>query len=298
MESPVTLEEGSFIRLDESLIRQRFNRAASGYARAATFGAKAAAELTARLEGVKIVPETILDLGCGPGTAAELLQKRYKKARVIGVDNAVAMVKEAKPGFSLFGKKPRYVAGDGQGLPFADDSFDLVVSSLALHWMADPMAAFREVKRVLKPEGFFLFVTVGEETCQELRECDDRLGGLPRVMRPWGMQALGDLTFHSGLGLPVIDRENVSLLFKDVREMAAGLKRLGAGNPHHPRPRGLTGKGYWSKLQRLYRERYGTETGELPATVSLLFGHAWKVPHASTGPGGSCSLPGEGFHQG
>lgn len=54
-------------------------------------------------------------------------------------------------------------------LPFPDGSFDLVVSSLALHWVNDIPGVLHEVLRVLKPDGVFLATILGGETLSELR---------------------------------------------------------------------------------------------------------------------------------
>ncbi|GMI33726.1 hypothetical protein TeGR_g342 [Tetraparma gracilis] len=54
-------------------------------------------------------------------------------------------------------------------LPFPDASFDLVVSSMALHWVSDLPGTFREVNRVLKPDGAFLVAVPGGQTLPELR---------------------------------------------------------------------------------------------------------------------------------
>lgn len=58
---------------------------------------------------------------------------------------------------------------EGTALPFADASLDIVLSSCALHWVNDVPGVFVEVKRVLRPDGVFVFALLGGETLQELR---------------------------------------------------------------------------------------------------------------------------------
>ena len=58
---------------------------------------------------------------------------------------------------------------EGAALPFADASLDIVLSSCALHWVNDVPGAFAEVRRVLRPDGVFVFALLGGETLQELR---------------------------------------------------------------------------------------------------------------------------------
>ena len=54
-------------------------------------------------------------------------------------------------------------------MPFADATFDLVASSLALHWVNDIPGVLKEVLRVLKPDGVFIACVLGGDTLAELR---------------------------------------------------------------------------------------------------------------------------------
>ena len=58
---------------------------------------------------------------------------------------------------------------DGAELPFANDSVDVVTSCLAMHWVNDLPGVFREVQRILKPDGVFIGAMFGGETLVELR---------------------------------------------------------------------------------------------------------------------------------
>ena len=58
---------------------------------------------------------------------------------------------------------------DGAALPYADASMDLVLSSMALHWVNDVPGLLAEVRRVLKPDGAFIAAFLGGETLMELR---------------------------------------------------------------------------------------------------------------------------------
>lgn len=63
-----------------------------------------------------------------------------------------------------------HMVADEEGkLPFPDGTFDLVLSSAAMHWVNDLPEMWKEVKRVLKPDGCFMFAMVGGATLTELR---------------------------------------------------------------------------------------------------------------------------------
>ena len=91
----------------------------------------------------------VLDAGCGSGPLAEAL--RAKGAVVSAFDLSPAMVELARE--RLGEDADVRVADLGAPLPYPDGSFDLVVVSLALHYVEDWASALTELRRVLKPGG-------------------------------------------------------------------------------------------------------------------------------------------------
>ena len=91
----------------------------------------------------------VLDAGCGSGPLTEAL--RARGAAVSGFDLSPVMVELARK--RLGEDADVRVADLGAPLPYPDDTFDLVVSSLALHYVKDWASALAELRRVLKPGG-------------------------------------------------------------------------------------------------------------------------------------------------
>lgn len=127
-----------------------WSRVARDYVRQIAPGFRPAAERLCRAVGVG-PGARVLDIACGPGTAA-LAARELGAAVVVGVDYAVGMVAEARdcargaPGL-------HFVAADALALPLAPGRFDIVVSSFGLIFAADPERAAREAARVLRPGG-------------------------------------------------------------------------------------------------------------------------------------------------
>lgn len=105
-----------------------------------------------RLEGRRF--ETALDVGCGEGRFCRMLRARGIDA--VGIDPTWELIEEAQrrdPGGA-------YRIAPAEQLPFAEASFDLVVSYLTLIDIADFRAAIGEMARVLKPSGTLLIANI------------------------------------------------------------------------------------------------------------------------------------------
>jgi len=97
----------------------------------------------------------VLEVGCGPGHLSTRLARDHG-LDVTGLDLDPAMIKRARASVGRLGAgvpAPTFVVGDVAALPFADGSFDTVVSTLSLHHWADPAAGLAEIARVLRPGG-------------------------------------------------------------------------------------------------------------------------------------------------
>lgn len=95
---------------------------------------------------------TVLDLGCGYGWHARYALAQGA-ARVDGVDASEAMLARARS----LGEDPRlrYIHCAMEDFPYPPEAYDLVLSNLALHYVADLEAIFRQVYRTLRPGGVF-----------------------------------------------------------------------------------------------------------------------------------------------
>lgn len=97
-------------------------------------------------------PARVLDLATGSGDLAQAVQAACPKAKVLGADFSVPMMREAQ-----IRHFKTLVAADGLALPFQDGAFDVLTVGFGLRNMASWPAALQEMSRVLKPGGH-LFV--------------------------------------------------------------------------------------------------------------------------------------------
>jgi len=267
-------------------IRRSFQRAADHYDEAAFLQHEVARRLDDHLDGVKIAPQRILDAGCGTGFGTSLLRARYPRADVVGLDLADAMLHQAaarqrgsvweKLRARLMPNVPNFVpvCGDIERLPLARDSFDMTWSSLALQWVGDLQASFKEIRRVLKPGGLFIFASFGPDTLQELRAASSGVDGHHHVNRFIDMHDVGDALVHAGFSNPVMEMEQIKLTYDDLPALLRDLKTIGAHTVLEGRREGLMGKSAWQQLRRNY-EKY-RQDDRLPATYEVVYGHAWS----------------------
>ena len=93
----------------------------------------------------------LLEIGCGMGT--DLLQFARGGARCIGIDLTPRSVEITRHRFDLYDFDGAFMIADGEHLPFAAETFDVVYSNGVLHHTPNTAAAIREVHRVLRPGG-------------------------------------------------------------------------------------------------------------------------------------------------
>jgi ubiquinone/menaquinone biosynthesis C-methylase UbiE len=113
------------------------------------------------LDAVEIQPgERVLDVGCGTGDLSLAAARAVGSAdRVVGIDLSVPMLETARRRASTAGLgNASFVAGDAQGHGFRESEFDVVVSRFGVMFFTDPVAAFTNLARALRPGGRLGFV--------------------------------------------------------------------------------------------------------------------------------------------
>ena len=114
----------------------------------------------------------VLDVGCGAGT--DLVRFARGGALVTGVDLAASAIALAKQNFAQQGLPADLREADGETLPFADDSFDVVFAHGVVQYTAHDSVLVAECRRVLKPGGTAVFQVYNRVSW---------LNGLSKVMK-------------------------------------------------------------------------------------------------------------------
>jgi ubiquinone/menaquinone biosynthesis C-methylase UbiE len=93
--------------------------------------------------------ESVLDIACGTGVVARLAEQRGHSGRLVGIDLNTAMLAVARTKSAII----EWIEGSALNLPFAANSFDVVLCQLGLQFFPDRSLALKEMVRVLKPGG-------------------------------------------------------------------------------------------------------------------------------------------------
>ena len=230
--------------------------------------------LRERLDVLAAPPTRILELGCRTGRELAALAERFPEARVTGLDPAPGPARAAPSAWPRWLRRtprpPARVAGDPHRLPFADASFDLVVSTLLLPWCEAPDRVFAEVGRVLDRGGAFFFATAGPDTLVEYRRAWAAVDGHAHGFGLIDMHDVGDAMLRAGLAEPVLDRDDVTVDYPSIEALEAELRALGAANLARGRRAGLTSPAVRTALRRAVPE------GRFPVTLELVQAHGWK----------------------
>jgi SAM-dependent methyltransferase len=178
------------------------------------------------------------------------------------------------------------VIADEEWLPFAEESFDLVTSFLALHAVNDLPGALAQIRRVLKPDGLFIGALFGGETLKELRvafaaaEAETLGGASPRVAPFADVRDLGGLLQRAGFALSVADVERSVVRYRDLSRLFADLRMLGETNALAGRRSELLSRRTLSAVVREYQARFADSDGRFTATFDVVFLTGW-APHES-----------------
>ncbi|XP_010887549.2 arginine-hydroxylase NDUFAF5, mitochondrial isoform X1 [Esox lucius] len=221
-----------------------------------------------------------LDIGSGKSHIAEHLQKEVVERLFLTDISEKALINTRQS------EIPTYcVMADEEFLPFKENTFDLVVSSMSLHWINDLPGALRQINQVLKPDGVFIGAMVGGETLYELR-CSlqlaelEREGGFSPHVSPYtAVTDLGNLLNQAGFTMLTVDIDDIQVHYPGILEVMTDLQGMGESNCAWNR-KTMLHRDTILAAAAIYQEMYGSEDGSVPATFEILYMIGWK-PHES-----------------
>lgn len=180
----------------------------------------------------------------------------------------------------------RDIVLDEEALPFAPQSLDLVIALGGLHWVNDLPGCLLQIRHMLKPDGLFMAAMAGGATLAELRqaclEADMATleGAAPRVAPFADVRDLGGLLQRAGFAMPVADADRLTVHYHDIGKLLADLRGMGESAAMTARHRRPMRRDTLAAMTAMYRSRFATPDGLLPARFEIVYLAGW-----APGPG-------------
>lgn len=216
----------------------------------------------------------MLDLGAHNGVLAEVLRGDPAAADRIGD----VVTTDLSPAFV---KPPLGVVADEEALPFADASFDLVVSALSLHWVNDLPGTLVQIRRILKPDGLFIGVALGGRTLTELRQSllaaeEELRGGAANRVSPFMdvIDAAG-LLQRTGFALPVADNDARTVRYANALSLLSDLRGMGETAAWASRGAPPLTRSILMRATEIYQQRFADSDGRVRATFEFVTLSGW-----------------------
>lgn len=182
------------------------------------------------------------------------------------------------------------LVADDDVLDLAEQSFDLVIHGMCLHWANDPVGQLIQCRRALRPDGLFIAVLLGGETLSELRaslaEAEIKVrGGLsPRVLPMPEIRDVGGLLQRAAFALPVADSAVIKTEYANLFSLMADLRAMGETNALTERSTHFTPRAVFVEAAQIYAETFGTESGAIPARFEQIFLTGWAPDESQPKP--------------
>ncbi|ELA7315561.1 malonyl-ACP O-methyltransferase BioC [Vibrio alginolyticus] len=250
---------------DKDAIASSFGKAAETYDKHAAFQRDVGHQLLDKLPE-NLTGKRVLDLGCGTGYFSQLLQQRG--AEVVCGDISQAMLDKAEQRCGAV--RMHYQVADAENLPFDDDSFDYVFSSLALQWCTDLSYPLKEVRRVLKNGGKAWFSTLVDGSLYELRASWEKIDAYQHVNNFLTLNQVKIALAQSRCDSYQLDLTTITVWYDSAFSVMRDLKGIGA-NHVSGRSHGLTSRETLLKVEHAY-QAFKNDQGLLPASYQVCFG--------------------------
>lgn len=175
-------------------------------------------------------------------------------------------------------------------LPWEPASFDMVLSSLSLHWINDLPGVLTTINSLLKPDSPFLGAMLGGDTLFELRTSlqlaeQERRGGVsPRVSPLADVRDVGGLLQRAGFKLLTVDVDDIVVDYPDSFALMRDLQAMGEGNAVLGREMGPMPRDVLMAADAIYRELHGNEDGSIPATFRIIYMIGWREGEGQSKP--------------
>jgi malonyl-CoA O-methyltransferase len=243
--------------VDKASVAAAFGRAAGSYERFADLQRTCGDYLLEGLHGRRA--SSVLDAGCGTGWYSRIW--REKGSDVLALDISKAMLEQCQKTRSAH----RFLEGDIESIPLANEQVDLVWSNLAVQWCSDLRQGLSELYRVAKPGGCIAFTTLAAGSLPELQQA---WRGVDERAHANQFLSVTEIEQACSLWRTALTCRTVSQQFPDVMSAMRSLKGVGATHLHEGRKNTLMTRGQLNRLS----ETWPKQDGQFSLSWQIIFG--------------------------
>jgi malonyl-CoA O-methyltransferase len=251
-------------------VAKQFSRAAMRYDQGAQV------QIDIAFDAMQLVPfglESILDIGCGTGRVTRQLLKHVGSrhdCQVSAVDIAEGMVRFAAKSESAIS----WFTADAESLPFQNNTFEHVFSTMALQWCTDLPEVFSEIKRVLQPQGSAILAIMSEGSFFELNQSWQAIDSLRRVNT---FIQENDFAKHASAADLRVETfsKSYTTWHSNVKNLLGSIKQIGANVVTMRQQQTALNRSTLEQLQKQYVDLFA-QNGILPLTYKVTFIKCFK----------------------
>lgn len=165
---------------------------------------------------------------------------------------------------------------DPEFLPFKNESFDLVISTLGLHCVNDLVSVFKQIKVVLRKDGVFMASVFGGKTLSELREVFIDIESReyssisPRIGPFIDTKDAGRLLQAAGFEFIITDSDIIEVSYNNAFSLMYDIKHMGNANSLTMRQKNLSKLGLFFKVNEQYNKLFSNKDGEIYASFEIV----------------------------
>jgi malonyl-CoA O-methyltransferase len=261
-------------------IAQQFSRAAN------TYDSAAEVQLDIAFDAMSYLPshyKSGLDIGCGTGRISQQLSNRCE--RLVAMDLAFGMLSYAQQNNALTASSICWLQGDADSLPMADNSVDMLYSSMVLQWTDNQQKVMSEINRVMDSGATAILAIMCDGSFTQLNESWLSIDKRRHVNNFSSAQSWRDAAISQGLQVNMHEKQYVTW-HQNINKLLCSIKSIGANvvlKSQNSEPTDSTisldkivfNRQGLQHLETYYRQKYA-ENMQLPLTYQVCFLHCKK----------------------
>lgn len=257
---------------NRSLLKQNRNRIVDKFWHANFLHQEIIEIITQTIADCKKNFDYILEIGAKDGSLGKKIASLGNSKQIIRADYSPKMV--VKFGLDL--------VMDDENLCFSEQSFDLIVSNLNLHFINNLPQNLIAIRKLLKAGGLFIATFFGEENLKELKvaclQIEQKFyGGIsPRIAPNIDVKTAGMLLQKSGFIDSVAEKHKFEVEYSHPRNLLEDLRNMGESNILNDKSQKFITKSFLFELTNLYQKLYFNQQNQAIATFEIIIFSGWK----------------------